>query len=367
MTRARPLIAVVILVGAAAPAAAQQEPARASAEGVASISMFSDWSQPALILDGTAAVRIGGGTVGLVRPWVWKRPDGSWTAEWYQLQIRYQSDTRLPFRVDAGIVPSPLGLGTLEARPDLNPTISPPFYYFIPLPRFDTRFDGVQMMSAGYPFGAIVSTSGTRWDARGGVTSGTPARARAELKDGEPRAMPQMILGGGVSPIAGLRIGAGFARGRYRNAEPQALADSTDYSVAPAAPTFGPAATAARATVVNLEAEYAFGHTRVKTEWIRDRFETTATPVTATAFFVQGTHTFTPRWFGAARLTSVDAPLPPGGALTRTRGSVGEAIAGYRLTPELTLRGGYYTQRYYRAPSWDHELCMSIVWAGRWR
>jgi hypothetical protein len=367
MTRVRRLLIASILLGGTSPAAAQQqEPARASAEGVASISMFSDWSQPTVILDGTAAVRIGGGTVGLIRPWIWKRPDGSWTSEWYQLQIRYKSDTRIPFRVDAGIVPSPLGLATLEARPDLNPTVSPPFYYFVPLPRFDTTFDGVQMMSGGYPFGAIVSTSGTRWDVRGGVTSGTPARSRAELKADQPHAMPQLILGGGVSPFAGLRIGAGFAHGRYRDARAQPLGAGADYSVG-TVPTSAAIAGAARATVANLEAEYAFGHTRLKAEWIRDRFETTTTPVAATAFFVQGTHTFTPRWFGAARLTSVDAPLAPVSAMTRSRASVGEAIAGYRLTPELTLRGGYYTERYYRAPSWDKELCMSIVWAGRWR
>jgi hypothetical protein len=108
---------------------------------------------------------------------------------WYQLQVRYLSDTHVPFRVDAGIIPSPLGLGTLERRPDLNPLIGPPFYYVVPLPRFDLTYDGLQMI-AGYPFGATVSASGSHWDARGGVTSATPARARAELKNGTSSAMP---------------------------------------------------------------------------------------------------------------------------------------------------------------------------------
>ena len=365
----RALVALVATVACSAPVAAQQqEPARASAEAVASVSMFSPWSQPAVILDGLAAVRLGRGTVGLIRPWVWKRPDGSWTSEWYQLQLQYQSATRIPLRVDAGIIPSPLGLATLEFRPDLNPTVSPPFYYFVPLPRFDATFDRVQMMSSGYPFGAIVSTSGVRWDARGGVTSGTPARSRAELKQGQPAAMPQLILGGGVSPIPGLRFGAGFGHGRYRDARPNQTGISAAYAAGEDADADDTVSVvpAARATVANLEAEYAFRHTRLKAEWIRDRFETTSTPATATAFFVQAAHTFTPRWFGAARVTSVNAAMAPELPIGRSRATVGEAIAGYRLSPDLTLRGGYYTERFYRATSWDHELCVSLVWRGRW-
>ena len=64
----------------------------------------------------------------------------------------------MPVRVDAGIITSPLGLNTLQQRADLNPTISPVFYYVGPLPRFETTFDGLKTMSAGYPLGAIVST-----------------------------------------------------------------------------------------------------------------------------------------------------------------------------------------------------------------
>jgi hypothetical protein len=46
---------------------------------------------------------------------------------------------------------------------------------------------------------------------------------------------------------------------------------------------------------------------------------------------------------------------------------VAEAIAGYRLTRELTLRAGYYGQRYYNVPVWDQQLCASVVWARLWR
>jgi len=348
-------------------AAQEQSTDRVSAETVASVSMFSSWSQPSVVLDGTATIRMGERTIGLVRPWVWQRPDGSWTTEWYQLQIRYQSDTRLPVRVDAGIIASPIGLGTLEMRPDLNPTVSPPFYYVVPLPRFDQRFDALQVISGGYPLGVVVSTSGTHWDARGGVTDSTPARGRAEMKDGQPAAMSQLIIGGGVSPIPGLRVGGGFGHGRYRDPGTTIVTIKSDYVTPSDQPPQVIAFPPADATVTNVEAEYAFGHTRLKGEWVWDRFDTTSTPVTASGFFVQAAQTFTPRWFGAARVTSASAPAPIASADVHTRATVVEAIAGYRLTREFTLRGGYYTQRYYNAPSWDQQLCASIVWARLWR
>ena len=100
--------------------------------------------------------------------------------------------------------------------------------------------------------------------------------------------------------------------------------------------------------MTNVEAEYAFGHTRLQGEWVWDRFDTTTTPATASAFFVQATQTFTPRWFGAARVTSVSAPMLPDSASRHARASVLEAIAGYRLTRDFTLRGGYYAERHFQ-------------------
>ena len=104
----------------------------------------------------------------IVRPWFRRLPGGDWSKEMYQLQVRYQPSTRIPLRVDAGIISSPLGIIALEMRPDRNPIIGTPSYYFSPLPSFDGRFDRVQLLSGGYPLGAMVSTSGLRWDARAG-------------------------------------------------------------------------------------------------------------------------------------------------------------------------------------------------------
>src|SRR5437868_1284510 len=115
---------------------------RVAADTVASATMFSSYKHLSGMFDATVTLDAGHGFTAIARPWGWRRQDGTSTFEWYQLQMRYQSRSRLPVRVDAGIITSPLGLATLEQRADLNPTLSPVFYYVIPLPRFDVTFDG---------------------------------------------------------------------------------------------------------------------------------------------------------------------------------------------------------------------------------
>jgi hypothetical protein len=39
-----------------------------------------------------------------------------------------------------------------------------------------------------------------------------------------------------------------------------------------------------------------------------------------------------------------------------------EAVLGLRLTPDLTLRGGYLTRKGYVVSHWDDQVVMSIVW-----
>ena len=318
---------------------------RVAADTVVSATMFSSYKHVAAMFDATVSLDMGRGFTAIARPWAWKRQDGTSTFEWYQLQLRYQSRSRLPVRVDAGILTSPLGLSTLQQRADLNPTMSPVFYYVAPLPRFDVTFDGLNMMSAGYPLGVMAATSGPRWDLRGGVTASTPTRPREELQSGEPPAAPNLVLGGGYTPRAGMRIGAGFAHGQYRKAA-------------------GPIPDAS-ATVVTIEGEFAFNQTRLSGEWVRNRFGITPGPSIARSFYLQGVQTITPRLFGAARVARVMAP-PFFISRLRTTRTTAELTAGYRLTRELTVRGGYYGDRPYRETTWDHQAGVSVVWAQRW-
>lgn len=339
-------VALVAMLLPASPITAQEAVTpRISADTVVSASMLSGASRPGVMVDATVAVDLGGGMTAIARPWTWRRPNATATFQWYQLQLRYQSRTRVPVRVDAGIITSPLGLGTLQQRADLNPTITPVPYYVGRMPRFDNTIDDLQMMSAGYPLGAIVSTSGTWWDLRGGVTDSSPARPRAPLEDHQHSAMAQVIAGGGITPRAGTRIGVGLARGGYRKA--------------------AAGVSKATATVLNLEGEYTINHTRLSGEWVRNHFGSPGSSSVARAFYAQAVQTITPRLFGAARIARIDPPvLFANGSETDRR--IAEFTAGYRLTREWTVRGGYVRERAYLASAWDNQAAVSIVWARRW-
>ena len=152
----------LLLLNAAVTLRAQDPTGHVAIEAVASGSVSSaDDGDPFLIFDQTSTIGVGRGWDVVVRPWARRMPGGDWAAEMYQLQVRYTSSTRIPVRLDAGIICSPIGLSTLELRPDVNPTIGAPFYYFVPLPAFDGNFDRVTLMSGGYPLGALVSASGS--------------------------------------------------------------------------------------------------------------------------------------------------------------------------------------------------------------
>ena len=337
------LLASILHAGSSA--AQEALPSRVSADTVVSASMLSGGSRPGTMVDATIAVDLGRGMTVIARPWAWRRPNATATFEWYQLQVRYQSRTRLPVRVDAGIITSPLGLATLQQRADLNPTITPVPYYVGRLPRIESTFDDLQMMSAGYPLGAMVSTSGAWWDLRGGVTDSSPSRPRAPLEEEQHPAMAQVIAGGGLTPRAGLRIGVGLARGGYRKA--------------------AAGITKGTATVLNLEGEYTINHTRLSGEWVRNKFSSPGSVSIARAFYAQAVQTITPRLFGAARIARIDPPiLFPDGSDTDRR--TAEFTAGYRLTREWTLRGGYVRERDYLAWKWDNQAAVSVVWAKRW-
>ena len=307
---------------------------------------------PFLFLDFTATARVTDTLDVVVRPWVRRLPGGDWSKEMYQLQIRYQPSTRIPVRVDAGIIASPLGAITLEMRPDRNPLIGTPSYYFTPLPSFDGKYDRVQIMSGGYPLGAMASMSGRRWDARAGVTDGTPTRNRKMMSGTRPPARAQFVAGGGITPFEGLRIGTGFAHGVYR--EP-ALATAT----APARPAMD-------ATIFTIEGEYSIRYTRVTGEWVRDNFETASTPAVSRGLLLEAVQTLTPRIYAAARTTKTSTPVFAAGTRTRRTSGTMEATIGYRVSPEITLKAGYQGARTYTASDWNHAAAISFVVFKRW-
>ena len=347
----RTLACVVALMASASPLAAQDATGRVSVEAVASVSVTSADAHPFIILDAVTTMRLSDGWDAVVRPWARRMPAGDWAAEMYQMQLRYTSSTRVPFRVDAGVISSPIGLSTLELRPDRNPTIGSPFYYFVPLPPIDGRYDGKRLITGGYPLGAVVSASGSTWDARAGITDASPTNAANVFEADRANRAPHAIVGAGWVPHAGLRLGAAVAHGQYRP-----RTQSASVVVTPAGD----------ATTTTIEGEYAVGYTRVQAEWIADRFTTALTPAMAYGMNVMATRTLTPRWFAAARAVRASSPVLTGPNPGRRVATTAELSLGYRLTPAFTLRGGYQVSNSLYNPTRTHAAAVSVVWAQRW-
>jgi len=158
-----------------------------------------------------------------------------------------------------------------------------------------------------------------------------------------------MVLGGGITPVVGLRFGASVTRGGWARAgESPAITEDRD------------------ATIVTAETEYSFAFTKLGAEWVRDAIDTSSGRHVATGWFVQGQQTLAPRWFAAARVERIDAPLALPPVTTRQRLTSTEEVLGFRLTPDLTVRGGHRARRSFGRTGFDHQVAVSLVWWKRW-
>lgn len=363
----------LLLLTGSVTARAQDPTGHVAIEAVASGSVSSaDDGDPFLIFDQTSTIGVGRGWDVVVRPWARRMPGGDWAAEMYQLQVRYTSSTRIPVRLDAGVICSPIGLSTLELRPDVNPTIGAPFYYFVPLPAFDGNFDRVTLMSGGYPLGALVSASGSHWDVRGGVTDATPTRARSVFSSANPPGATQVVVGGGVTPITGMRFGGAMAVGRYRiSALSQRTVAIPDGSYGSDYATNGVVAKGtplpdANVAVFNLEGEYAIGYTRITGEVVVDRFETMIAPAVSRGYNLLAVRTLSPRWFVAGRAVGASTPVLIGGTEGRRTARSAEGTLGYRLNRTITFRAAYQGSTAFNRTTWQHAIAFSTVWSQRW-
>jgi hypothetical protein len=110
-----------------------------------------------------------------------------------------------------------------------------------------------------------------------------------------------------------------------------------------------------------------FRFTRVLAEWVRDAVEVNATDESASGWFVQGQQTLTPRWYAAGRVERMSAPaLTSLGTFERRQFTGTEEAVGFRVTPEITIRGAHRARRGFGRPGYDHQAAVSIVWWRRW-
>ena len=172
--------------------------------------------KPTSWIDVFGAVRLVDGLDLRVRPVVFRRSfDGEWRTRMYELALRYERPGRVGLRIDAGQLSSPLGLSILENRPDVNPVISQHSTLYLPVPRFEAGTPTTYLLAASYPLGAQVSASTSLWDARVAVLDSSPIRGRSMTGESARPRLANLVVGGGVTPRAGLRIGATFAHGGY--------------------------------------------------------------------------------------------------------------------------------------------------------
>jgi hypothetical protein len=309
--------------------------------------------RPNIVIDVTTSMRLGPGWTVYVRPWFRQPRTSSWDRQVYQAAVEYERSGRVSTRVDAGYIVSPIGIGMMDTRPGVNPTILPHLSYVTPMPTFDPGAPRVQPIASTYPLGAQVTASGLKWDARGAVLSAPVNRVYVlNATTPNPAARPFFVAGGGVTPRVGLRLGLSYGAGEYVTRDELAVPSPDGRSL----------------QMVSFEGDYAFGYSRFTGELTRDRLQTAASTETAYAWFIQGTQTLAPRWFVAGRQEGTSAPPLRTTTVSgqRTTFQVTEATLGYRLTPELAVRGSFITRKSFTRSDWDQQAGVSLVWARRW-
>jgi hypothetical protein len=309
----------------------------------------------AVWLDVFAAVRVAEGLDLVARPVLSRRSfDGVWSKQIYQLGVRYErpaaSARGVGLRLEVGQMPSPIGIAMLENRSDLNPVVSQHSAYYLPLPRIDPEIPRAFLIAGMYPFGGQATVAARAWDARVAVIDSSPVRGRPLLGTNKPPRLRNTVVGVGVTPRVGLRIGAAVAHGAYASVNEAIIRDRSRGD--------------RMATMVQVEAEWSFRHTRIAGEWLQSTMETARADAETAGGWLEFAQTLTPRLFIAARLDSqhYDYQRPVFEDFQRQRYERVEAIAGFRISPDLTLRAGYLGRKGYVVSHWDDQAIGSIVW-----
>jgi len=350
-TRLMSLACLLFLLAPTAALAQQARPSVLAIDTTAAVDPAVDDTgnvETGVVLDAVVSVDLGRGFEGIVRPIVQRSASGGWEGKFWVATLRYERPGPVGLRIDGGLISSPVGLANLTLRPHLNPNISQPASLFTELPPLDLGGAGTILLGAIYPLGAQVTVSGPHWDARAAIIDKSPIRT--DLPVHAPR-FTNVVIGGGVTPVVGLRVGTSVTRGGWQRAGER------------------PFITADRdATIVTVESEFSFRYTKLSGEWVRDAGETSAGDRVASGWFVQGQQTLAPHWFVAGRVERMSSPAALAtGAVPLTFAGVEETL-GFRVTPDITLRAGHRARRPFAIgrPGYTHQATVSIVWWKRW-
>jgi hypothetical protein len=353
----RKLAAACILAALVAnPASAQEATSSMLAiDSSASVDVTADNNGnqvTGVFIDSLASVEIGRGLQAMVRPQVQRLgATGEWNRQIWIADMRYERPGRVALRVEGGYIPSPIGLANLTLRPHLNPTIAQPAELFTSIPSLEPRGPRINLLTGLYPLGAQATLSALHWDARVAVMDTSPLRLRrvfASYERPNPPRFTNVVIGAGVTPFVGFRIGASVTRGGWMRAgESPTITENRD------------------ATVATIESELSFRHTSLAGEWVRDTLETSLGHRAASGWYVQGAQTLSPRWFVAARVERINTTLPLA-VPAQQHFNASEQTIGFRLTPEITVRASHRLIERFGVNEFGHTEAVSIVWYRRW-
>jgi hypothetical protein len=357
------VIGTIVLTGSGAAFAQQAQPSIFAVDTVASVEQTMQEggvTTTSVLFDSVISADLGHGFQGITRPFVQRLANnGEWNRQIWMATLRYERPGPVAVRFDGGYIAPPVGLANLNMRPHLNPTISFPSSLYSGIPSLQPGAPRATLLGALYPLGAVATVSGLHWDARGGVIDTSPLRTRRVFSQTNPPQFANVFVGGGITPVVGLRIGASVTRGGWlRAGETPSVGANRD------------------ATVFTAESEFSFRYTKLSGEWVRNVVETDLGDRKPSGWFVQGQQTLTPRLFAAARFERmasprVTAPRAAAGALPAVTVSSEyftgvEETLGFRLTPDLTLRMGHRARRGFGLVDFVHQGAVSLVWAKRW-
>src|SRR6185436_5159396 len=156
---------------------------------------FNGGDASGVIVDAEMNVGLGGGFEGMLRPWAMRQASGEWNKQVWIAAVRYQRPGPIGLRVDAGLIPSPIGLANMMLRPQLNPTVSLPASLFQSLPVVELGQPRTTLLGAVYAYGANASISGRHWDARAAFIDTSPLRTRRIFAHTNPPRFNNVVIG----------------------------------------------------------------------------------------------------------------------------------------------------------------------------
>jgi hypothetical protein len=251
----------VILVSGAASAGQLARSSPVAADTAASFDQtrtFNGGDATGVIADAEMSVGLGGGFEGMLRPWAMRQASGEWNKQIWIAASGTKRPGPIGLRVDAGLIPSPVGLSNLMLRPQLNPTVSLPASLFQPLPATEVGGPRATLLGAVYAFGANGTVSGDHWDARVAVIDYVAAAHPAHLRRHESTAFQQR--------------GGRRWRDPVRRPARRRLGDA--WRLAASQRESRPVTENRDATIVTIESEFSFRYTKLLGEWVRDTMET---------------------------------------------------------------------------------------------